>query len=96
MAFSNSRTTEEKLMNIVERKRAGMSALSIVSALALGCLVAAAPAAQAKGCLKGAVGGAVVGHMAGHHAVAGAAGGCALGHHMAHKKMKAKAEQSHS
>jgi hypothetical protein len=55
--------------------------LSIIAALSL----AAAPAAEARGCFKGAVVGAVAGHFLHHHAVLGAVAGCAIGHHIAHE-----------
>lgn len=49
-------------------------------------VAAAAPMAQAKGCLKGALVGGAAGHVVGHHSVLGAAAGCAIGHHRAHKQ----------
>ena len=55
--------------------------LSLVAALTL----AAAPGAQAKGCLKGAVVGGIAGHYMHHHGFLGAMAGCAIGHHMAAK-----------
>ena len=63
---------------------------AILTAAGLLALVslAAAPSAQAKGCLKGAMVGGVAGHYAGHHGVLGAIGGCAVGHHMANEKSK--------
>lgn len=61
--------------------------------MALGGLLAFAPAAQAKGCIKGAAVGGVAGHVAGKHGVLGAAAGCAIGHHEAAKKEKAQQQQ---
>ena len=49
-------------------------------------LLAAAPFAQAKGCVKGALLGGAAGHVAGHHGLLGAAAGCAIGHHHAPNK----------
>ena len=45
--------------------------------------VAAAPPAQAKGCIKGDILGGIAGHYLHHHAVLGAVAGCAIGHHVA-------------
>src|SRR5579871_3288154 len=44
-------------------------------------VVAAASAADAKGCLKGAIIGGLAGHYAVHHGLLGAAAGCYIGRH---------------
>lgn len=59
---------------------------ALIAALGMAVL-AAAPPAEAKGCLKGAVVGGLAGHAV-HHGVLGALGGCAVGHHYASKKAK--------
>ena len=65
----------------------------LVFAAAAGGVMAAGPAAQAKGCIKGAVVGGVAGHYAGHHGLLGAAAGCVIGHHEAKKHAREKAQQ---
>jgi len=53
----------------------------------LASLAAAAPAANAEGCIKGAVVGGVAGHFVGKgHGLLGAGAGCAIGHHEANKQ----------
>jgi len=58
--------------------------LAVVCAVAA-LSFAAAPEAQARGCIKGAFLGAIAGHYMHHHAVLGAMAGCAIGHHVAAK-----------
>jgi hypothetical protein len=70
---------------LMEKKELPMKRQLILSTLSL-ALLAAAPLANAKGCLKGALVGGAAGHVAGHHGVLGAAAGCAIGHHRAHKQ----------
>ena len=60
------------------------SAAAIFTLAALA--IAAAPPADAKGCLKGAVVGGVAGHYAGHHGMLGAAAGCLYGRHRPNKE----------
>ncbi|MFB0487974.1 hypothetical protein ABIE45_000560 [Methylobacterium sp. OAE515] len=56
----------------------------VTAALAAGALLAAGPAAEAKGCIKGAIVGGIAGHYAGH-GVLGAVGGCAAGRALANR-----------
>ncbi len=56
-------------------------------------LTAAAPSANAIGCLSGGAAGAVAGHMAGH-GVLGAIGGCIAGHEWNKHQMSQKAMQN--
>ncbi len=59
---------------------------ALLTAAALSLSFAAAPPADAKGCIKGAIVGGVAGHYVGRgHALAGAAVGCVAGHHLAKK-----------
>lgn len=58
--------------------------------------LAAAPAANAKGCIKGAIVGGVAGHYAGHHGMLGAAAGCLYGRHRANEQNKPQQQQSQS
>jgi hypothetical protein len=82
------------LRNKERRNMTGMTGRQALAGLSMSvALLAAAGAAQAKGCLKGAAVGAVAGHVAGHHAVVGAAAGCAVGHHLAKKKEQQQQEQ---
>ena len=73
-----------------------MKTIAII-VVAVGTLMAAAPAANAKGCLKGAAVGAVAGHFMHHHAVLGAVAGCVVGHHMAvNKEQQEKPSRNNS
>ena len=60
-------------------------------------VLAAATAADAKGCLKGAAVGGVAGHYSGHHGLLGAAAGscCAIGRHEANKRDRMQRSQMH-
>ena len=63
-----------------------------LAAAALSLSFAAAPPADAKGCIKGALVGGVAGHYVGKgHALAGVAAGCIAGRHLAKKHAQARA-----
>jgi hypothetical protein len=62
--------------------------MRMLTGFAVGMLIAAASAADAKGCLKGAAVGGVAGHLAGHHGLLGAAAGCVIGRHEANKRSR--------
>jgi hypothetical protein len=79
---------------VITRSAASTAWKLAAAGMALGGLLAFAPAAQAKGCIKGAAVGGVAGHVAGKHGVLGAAAGCAVGHHEAAKKEKAQQQQA--
>lgn len=79
---------------VITRSAASTGWKLAAAGMALGGLLAFAPAAQAKGCIKGAAVGGVAGHVAGKHGVLGAAAGCAIGHHEAAKKEKAQQQQA--
>lgn len=65
---------------------------ALLTAAALSLSFAAAPQADAKGCIKGAIVGGVAGHYVGRgHALAGAAVGCVAGHHLAKKHARERA-----
>ena len=64
----------------------------ITAATVLG-FTAAAPSANAIGCLSGGAAGALAGHMAGH-GVLGAIGGCIAGHEWNKHQMSQKAMQN--
>src|ERR1700745_2559722 len=61
---------------------------SIIGCVVVALALAAAPPAEAKGCLKGALVGGVAGHYAGHHGTLGAIAGCMYGRHRANKQAR--------